>query len=98
MSEHNEAVDRVKSGNFNSGYGFDLGLLINAVGELGEMLRDGRLVEAKAIAPVRPTYRQGKAYCGACGKRIPLKIKANFCHKCGRQILWIPTTTEAETE
>ena len=40
--------------------------------------------------PIRPTWQQGKAYCGQCGKRIPLKIKANYCHKCGREINWLP--------
>ena len=37
---------------------------------------------------VEPTWQQGKAYCGSCGKRIPLKIGARFCHKCGKPILW----------
>lgn len=41
-----------------------------------------------SFQPTRPTWQQGKAYCGQCGKRIPLKIKANYCHKCGREILW----------
>jgi len=40
---------------------------------------------------IRPTWRQGKAYCGACGRRIPLKIKAKFCHKCGCPISWMET-------
>ena len=40
--------------------------------------------------PIRPTWQQGKAYCGQCGKRIPLKINANYCHKCGRGINWLP--------
>lgn len=35
-----------------------------------------------------PTWRQGKSYCGNCGKRIPQKIKAHYCHKCGAKILW----------
>ena len=35
------------------------------------------------------TWRQGKAYCGNCGRRIPTKIKAHYCHKCGRKIRWI---------
>lgn len=47
------------------------------------------------LQPVKITMRDNKYYCGACGKRIPHKIKANFCPKCGRQILWIPETTEA---
>lgn len=28
-------------------------------------------------------------YCGNCGCRIPLKIKAHYCHKCGTEIDWI---------
>ena len=37
---------------------------------------------------VEPTWQQGKAYCGSCGKRIPLKIGARFCHKCGQAVKW----------
>ena len=37
---------------------------------------------------VKPTWQQGKAYCGSCGKRIPLKIGARFCHKCGKAVQW----------
>ena len=39
--------------------------------------------------PVRVVLHDNKTYCGACGKRIPLKIKANYCHKCGREIYWL---------
>ena len=42
----------------------------------------------KGKLPVRPTWQQGKAYCGDCGKRIPMKIKAKYCHKCGREVDW----------
>lgn len=42
------------------------------------------------LQPIRPTYRDNKVYCGQCGKRIPLKIKADFCHKCGKAIWWAP--------
>lgn len=38
--------------------------------------------------PVLPEWKDGKAYCGDCGKRIPKKIGARFCYKCGRRILW----------
>lgn len=38
--------------------------------------------------PVRPIPRDGKTYCGQCGIRIPGKIKARFCHKCGQAVLW----------
>ena len=41
------------------------------------------------LQPVKITWQQGKAYCGSCGKRIPAKIKANYCHKCGREIAWV---------
>ena len=45
--------------------------------------------EIDPTKPVKPTWKDGKAYCGWCGKRIPLKIKAHFCHKCGKEIDWI---------
>ena len=36
----------------------------------------------------KPEWQCGKAYCGACGRRIPPKIKARYCPKCGREIDW----------
>ena len=36
--------------------------------------------------PVYPVLKNNKIYCGSCGKRIPRKIKARFCHKCGKKI------------
>ena len=42
----------------------------------------------KAEDPVPPMIQEHKIYCGACMKRIPLKVKSNYCHKCGRQIKW----------
>lgn len=40
-----EAIFRVKTGNFNGDYGFDLQILIDAVGALGEMFRSGQITE-----------------------------------------------------
>ena len=51
------------------------------------VMRDA-LAMLKEQDAVEPTWQQGKAYCGVCGKRIPLKIKSKFCHKCGKPILW----------
>ena len=43
----------------------------------------------KEQEPVAPRYKDPyHAYCGACGCRIPLKIKARYCHKCGRKVKW----------
>ena len=51
----------------------------------------------KAIAllkehePVKPTWSQGKAYCGNCGKRLPRKradMETNYCSCCGRGVKW----------
>ena len=39
-----EALTRVKTGNFNGGHGFDMQLLVDAVGIIGEMLKVGNLV------------------------------------------------------
>ena len=40
-----EALERIKTGNFNNGSGFDMQLLIDAVGTIGEMLRSGQISE-----------------------------------------------------
>lgn len=40
-----EALTRVKTGNFDNGLGFDPGLLVDAVGAIGEMLKSNRLCE-----------------------------------------------------
>ena len=49
---------------------------------------DEAIALLKEQESVSPTWQQGKAYCGSCGKRIPLKIGARFCHKCGKPVLW----------
>ena len=49
----------------------------------------------KDLEPIKPTFQQGKAYCGKCGCRIPTKIKARFCHKCGKEIKWHSEQHEA---
>ena len=40
--------------------------------------------------PVKPSWRQGKAYCGACGIRLPMKrFKSKpYCSHCGRKVQW----------
>lgn len=40
-----EALIRIKTGNFNGGYGFDMQLLIDAVGTAGEMFRSEQISE-----------------------------------------------------
>lgn len=44
--------------------------------------------ELKKQEAVKPTWQQGRAYCGSCGRRIPLKIGARYCHKCGKALKW----------
>lgn len=41
-----------------------------------------------SVTATKAEWRDGKAYCGGCGKRIPAKIGAKFCHKCGKYIAW----------
>lgn len=53
-----------------------------------EQIQEEALALLKEQEAVEPTWQQGKAYCGSCGKRIPLKIGARFCHKCGKPVLW----------
>ncbi len=40
-----EAIFRVKTGKFNNNFGFDMQILIDAVGTLGEMFRSGQIIE-----------------------------------------------------
>ena len=38
-------------------------------------------------------------YCGACGCRLPLKMKPKFCHKCGTKVgQWILSEEENTNE
>ena len=40
-----EALTRIKTGNFNGGRGFDMQLLVDVVGTIGEMFRNGQISE-----------------------------------------------------
>ena len=53
-----------------------------------EQIQEEALALLKEQEAVEPTWQQGKAYCGSCGRRIPLKIGARFCHKCGQAVKW----------
>ena len=57
-----------------------------AIDEICALLKEQEAVE--------PTWHQGKAYCGSCGKRIPSKIGARYCHKCGKPLKWNNTITQ----
>ena len=40
-----EALLRAKTGHFNDGYGFDMQLLVDTMGIIGEMFNSGRICE-----------------------------------------------------
>lgn len=45
----------------------------------------------KEQEPIRPTWLQGKAYCGSCGHGFPRKSadrEINYCSYCGRTVKW----------
>ena len=45
----------------------------------------------KEQEPAMPTWRQGKAYCGKCGQRLPRKRadrEINYCGYCGQAVKW----------
>lgn len=57
--------------------------------ELPRMLCKKIVIALRGYKSYKPVYRdEFHVYCGACNKRIPLKIKANYCHKCGEKINW----------
>lgn len=43
--DEKEALTRIITGNFNGGYGFDMQLLVDAVGIIGEMFKSGQINE-----------------------------------------------------
>ena len=47
-------------------------------------------VEALQPAPVKPSWLQGRAYCGKCGHGLPMKHKEtkHYCAQCGVKIDW----------
>ena len=69
------------------------------VGQLGEKIYcDSRIMcghigtkeygATDSVPATHVEWKDNKAYCGSCGKRIPAKIDAKFCHKCGKYIAW----------
>lgn len=38
--------------------------------------------------PAMAVWKEHKAYCGNCGKRLYTKGNANYCHKCGKKVQW----------
>lgn len=53
---------------------------------LNKIYEKGRL-DVQAPVPVTRVDSH-RIYCGNCGKRIHLKIKPRYCHKCGVKIGW----------
>lgn len=45
----------------------------------------------KEQEPVKPTWSQGKAYCGNCGQKLSRKcdgIERRYCSFCGKEVKW----------
>lgn len=42
------------------------------------------------MEPVKPYWNQGRAYCGACGERLPMKHMqgGKYCSYCGQAVKW----------
>ena len=58
------------------------------IAKLGYTL-DGYKLPEDETKSAKATYTdEWHWYCGKCGCRIPLKIKAHYCHKCGTLIDW----------
>lgn len=52
---------------------------------------DDALNLLKERKPVKPTWNQGKAYCGQCGQKMPRKcdgIERRYCSFCGQAVKW----------
>lgn len=49
-------------------------------------LCDDVLELLKAQEPVKPTWRQGFAFCGKCGRQFGSGFK--YCPDCGKEVKW----------
>lgn len=62
--------------------------LVQDDGELHEMYTDVIAI-MKAMEPVKPAYRRGKAFCGVCGLGLHRVVEQNnYCPNCGHAIKW----------
>ena len=58
--------------------------------DLKEKVADA-IAMLKEQEPLKPTWSQGKAYCGKCGQRLPRKRadrEINYCGYCGQAVKW----------
>lgn len=67
-----EAMYRVETGNFGNGFGFDMSLLIDSVGTLGEMFRNGKV---SAVVRCKECKRRGRLSCPVA----PVRPDDFFC-------------------
>lgn len=81
MRTRDEVINRIKSGNFSNGYGFDLQILVNVVGTLGEMLRNGYTIaqppRVMTLDEVRAAEVVWLEQCGKCVCAIKIRTYAN---------------------
>ena len=61
-----EALTRIKTGNFNGGYGFDMQLLVDTVGITGEMFKSGQISEVVRCKDCQ-WYDEQISMCYNCG-------------------------------
>lgn len=75
-----EAVTRVSTGNFNNGFGFDMQLLVDAVGTLGKMLKSGQISEVVRCKNCSE-YREwnGRKICMRLGSYYGEREPNDFC-------------------
>ena len=55
-----------------------------------EYIDDGYAL-LKEQEPMKPTWSQGKAYCGNCSQKLPRKREdkeINYCGCCGQEVKW----------
>lgn len=63
-----EALTRVKIGDFSNGYGFDIQLLVNTVGVIGEMFKNGQISEIVQCKDCRYHNSEPDTYGDYCDK------------------------------
>lgn len=88
-----EALMRIKTDNFNNGYGLDMQLMVDSIGIMMELLKD-----QEAVKPYIDYDGQDVWRCGRCGNSLmhpsyyesdeDAKNYIRYCSHCGRPVKW----------
>jgi hypothetical protein len=75
-----EAITRVRTGNFNNGHGFDMQLMVDSIGVMREMLKTGYICEVVRCKECIEYKEWGKGkICMRLGSYYGERTPNDFC-------------------